>query len=294
LYDPNNLRVLKPIKTPSGFLFCPVSYLHDPEKATREWEEKERAKYHDDLGWAREYEIDFGQHSGTPAYPAYREDKHVVKDLAYDDTLPLLLAMDFNAHPMSLVIAHLENGWLRVFDEVVEGPTTIDDVLETFRTRYPAHRGDLIFYGDATRGTTSQTNKSNWMVVQAAMRGYSVKPKYKVPLSNPNIGDRLNAVNMKLANKEGGPGVQIAQRCKELRQDLREVLLTPDNKKIYKVHKSDDPYFLRTHASDALGYLIFMEWPVVKVVMGRYSKPRKPLNKGGLLGENFGLSRGRK
>jgi hypothetical protein len=33
---------------------------------------------------------------------------------------------------------------------------------------------------------------------------------------------------------------------------------------------------------------------VVKVVMGRYSKPRKPLNKGSLIGENFGLSRGKR
>lgn len=289
MYEGPQLRILKPIRAPGGWCLVPIHYSHDPEKSHPSWIEKERAKYPDEVGFARELEIDFGLHSGTPAYPAYREEKHVVKELLYDDTLPLLIGMDFNANPMSLVICHLENGALKVIDEIVEGPTTISDAIETFRNRYPAHRGDVVFYGDATRGTTAQTSKSNWMVVQTEMRGYPVRPQYRVPLQNPNIGDRLLAVNRKLQAIEGSPGVTIAARCKELRQDLREVLMTPDNKKILKVHKAEDPYSLRTHASDALGYLIFREWPVVKETMRTMNKARKPLNRGNLLGENFGL-----
>ena len=285
------LKVLKVIRS-GPWALVPVHYSHDIEKASDEWYVNESAKYPDEISLARELEIDFGLHSGTPAYPAYKEDKHVVSELLYDETLPLLVAMDFNANPMSIIIAHLENGWLQVIDEIIEGPTTIDEVIQKFRDRYPAHRGDLIFYGDATRGTTAQTAKSNWMVVQAAMRAYPIRAQYRVPLTNPNIGDRLQAVNRKLLAADGQPGIKIAAKCKELRQDLREVLMTPDNKRILKIHKEEDPYFKRTHASDALGYLIYREWPVVKEAIRTFGRSRRPLNKGNVMGGAYRPSRG--
>jgi len=199
------------------------------------------------------------------------------------------VGMDFNVNPMSVVIGQLDRGVLKIIDEIVEGPTTIDSVLQEFRNRYPAHRGDVIFYGDATRGTNAQTAKGNWMVVQVSMRGYTVKPQFRVPFQNPNVGDRLLAVNRKLLAAEGVPGVQIAARCKQLIQDLREVLMTPDQKRILKVYRDDDPYSKRTHASDALGYLIAREWPVVKEMFQTMNVKRRPLRREHLLGENFGI-----
>src|SRR5574337_240177 len=210
------MRVLNVIDAPGGWKLVPIHYSHDPEKASPEWIAKERQKYPDETSFARELEIDFGLHSGTPAYSAFNEHKHVVDDLEYSDTLPLLIGMDFNTNPMAMVICHLENGWLRVIDEIVEGPTTIDSVCQGFRNRYPAHRGDVIFYGDATRGTSAQTSKTNWMVVQMSMRGYPVKVQFRVPFANPNIGDRLNAVNRKLQAAEGVPGMTISKKCKHL------------------------------------------------------------------------------
>ena len=285
---PEKMRVLSIIRAPGGWAFVPVHYSADTEK-NAEWIAKERAKYPDEAGFHREMELDFGMHAGTPAYINFNEGKHVVDELLYDDRLPLVIGMDFNVNPMALVIGHMENGWLRVIDEIVEGPTTIDATIQEFRNRYPAHRGDLTFYGDATRGTNAQTAKSNWVVVQVAMRGYSVKPQYRVPFANPNIGDRLNAVNRKLLGAEGMPGLQIAKKCKQLIQDFREVMLTPDQKRILKVYKEEDPYSQRTHASDALGYLIAREWPAIKEVFSLRQSVRRLLNKGALFGETFGI-----
>lgn len=280
-------RVLTVTRSPGGWAFVPVHYSADPEKDDA-WALRERNKYPNEDGYARELEIDFGLHSGTPAYPAFSEGKHVVDELAYDDRLPFLLAMDFNTNPMSLIICHLENGWLKVIDEIVQAGT-IDQCIQEFRNRYPMHRGDVTFYGDATRGTNPQTAKSNWLVVQMSMRGYCVKPQYLVPFSNPGIGDRLLAVNRKLQGAEGVPGIHIASKCRELIQDFREVMLTPDGKRILKVNKPEDPYYLRTHASDAIGYLIAREWPVIKEVFSK-RPPRKPLKKDHLYGETFGVS----
>lgn len=286
---PEKKRVLSVIRAPGGWALVPVHYSHDPEKSDPSWIEKERGKYPDETGFARELEIDFGLHAGTPAYPAFREEKHVVSELMYDDTLPLLVALDFNTNPMAMVIGHMEHGWLKVIDEIVEGPTTIDSVIQEFRNRYPSHRGDLTFYGDATRGTNAQTAKGNWLVVQAAMRGYPVRPQFRVPFANPNIGDRLLAVNRKLLAADGMPGIKIASKCKQLIQDFREVMLTPDQKRILKVYKSEDPYSMRTHSSDALGYLVAREWPVIKEVFGTRASLRRPLKKEHLMGETFGI-----
>lgn len=286
----NPLKVLSVIRAPGGWALVPIHYSHDTEK-DNDWITKERAKYPDETGFARELEIDFGLHAGTPAYPAFREDKHVVPELRYDERLPLWVAMDFNVNPMTLIICHMEGGVLKVIDEIVEGPTTIDSVVQEFRNRYPAHRGDLTFYGDATRGTNAQTAKGNWMVVQVAMRGYSVKPQFRVPFQNPNIGDRLLAVNRKLLASEGAPGVLIAARCKQLIQDFREVMLTPDQKRILKVYRDEDPYSKRTHASDAFGYLVSREWPVIKEMFQSRNVVRRPLKKENLFGETFGIHR---
>jgi len=62
-------------------------------------------------------------------------------------------------------------------------------------------------------------------------------------------------------------------------------MLTADQKKILKVYKNDDPYSQRTHASDALGYLIAREWPVIKEMFSSKMSSRKPLRKDHLFGE---------
>lgn len=281
------MNVLTGTRTPGGWLFLPISYRHDPDKDDA-WCAREKAKYPDENVFKREYEIDFAMHVGSPAYPEFSDGKHVVDELEYIETMPLMLTFDFNTNPMSLLVCQMRDGWLLVLDEFVYGPATIDEIVTDFRNRYPAHRAELYVYGDSTRGSsTPQTAKSNWYVVQSALRGYTSKPLFKVPLQNPNIGDRLLAVNRKLKGVDGEPSLRISRRCRELIQDLREVVMSDDQKRIKKSYDPESPYSRRTHASDAIGYLIYREWPVVREILRLKSK-RQPLRKDQLLGVEYG------
>ncbi|MCU1294033.1 MAG: hypothetical protein JWP08_2883 [Bryobacterales bacterium] len=63
---------------------------------------------------------------------------------------------------------------------------------------------------------------------------------------------RVRCVNSCLTNALGEVRLQIDPRCKELIKDLEEVLFKPESGVIDKTRD-----LKRTHASDALGYLVW-------------------------------------
>jgi hypothetical protein len=88
---------------------------------------------------------------------------------------------------------------------------------------------------------------------------------YQVPTSNPAVKDRINIVNAKLRSASGTIGVTIDPRCKELIRDLEEVCYKSTSSQIDK-----DRDRLRTHLSDALGYLIVDEFGPASTIGPRY------------------------
>jgi hypothetical protein len=205
----------------------------------------------------------------------------------YDERRPLYCGMDFNTNPMSLVVDQVweEDKLIRVLWEFVQGPTTIDQTISAFRDRFSNHKADVFMYGDATSGMNAQTAQSNWDVVKLSFRGYHIAPTYRLPLANPNIGDRLNAVNRLFQGVGPYNAIVDIDHCPELIRDLREVILTKDGKKIHKVTDMKDPYYFRTHPSDAWGYRVFREFPTVAEVISTMAKKREPMQHGPLMGE---------
>ena len=67
--------------------------------------------------------------------------------------------------------------------------------------------------------------------------------------------ERINLVNAQLRSSSGIIGLTIDERCKELIRDLEEVSYKTDSGQIDK-----DRDRMRTHLSDALGYLIVQEF----------------------------------
>ncbi len=66
--DVSPLRILKPIRTPRGFLVVPIHYSHDPEK-DNEWLMAQRQKYQSERDdwekdWDREMEMDSRSRKG--------------------------------------------------------------------------------------------------------------------------------------------------------------------------------------------------------------------------------------
>lgn len=263
--DFSHFKVLKPVLSPRGFVIVPVHYSHDSEK-DENWKRAERAKYQDDASWQREQEIDFGSISGAPAYPNFRREVHLKENVKLYKDLPLCLCVDFNVEPMIWEIAQIRGDSVWFIDEIKLNPGSTQEAIHEFRRRYPAHAGGVRIYGDATgKARTSPTAHSDYDIIRLNLRNYPTEVKYFIPPVNPPVKDRLNAFNARLLDPNGAPRVFIHPTlCPELVRDLVEVVLDPSNPgNVYKVRRRDDPYFYRTHASDAAGYLIAFEWPVV-------------------------------
>lgn len=280
-------EVLSPFETQAGWLVCPIHYSHDPEKGEK-WKEEQRAAYDRQEDWDREMEIDFSAQLGAAAYPAFNDKVHLRDDLIYHKTRPIWLCCDFNVDPCVFVIAQLVNGNVHVIDEICLAPASVPDMVTEFRNRYPDHPAEIHIYGDSNGMTrVSQTAKSDYELMLTHFAGYPCSVKLKVSRAHPRSRDRINSLNHKLKGREGEPGIFIHRTaCPELVSDFREVVLRPDGKDVLKVYREGDPYRARTHASDALGYCIHREFPVIKDLAQVRSKAKKrmPLKYENLLG----------
>jgi hypothetical protein len=79
-----------------------------------------------------------------------------------------------------------------------------------------------------------------------------MKVEYKVPKANPSVRERINLTNTKLRSAGGDIGLVVDRKCKELIQDFEQVCFKGDTGQIDK-----DRDRMRTHVSDALGYLLW-------------------------------------
>lgn len=279
MIDPGTLSVLKVYRTPRKFAFVPVHWSFDPEK-TPEWAEREFAKYSRAEDYAREQELDFSVHLGALAYPAFRLETHVFPDdqIPYEPRLPLDLWCDFNASPQAWGVSQVVGGWINVIDEIFRDPSTVEGGVDQFREMYPDHRAEVRVFGDASVKTFYDT-------MRLSFRGYSSPVVFKVPIKNPRVLDRLNSVDAKLRAKDGRPGVRIRRRCVNLIQDFQECVLRPDQKDLLKVTDARDPFQKRTHMSDAFGYMVHREWPILTEAVKLMSKRREARPVGKPIGE---------
>ncbi len=183
---------------------------------------------------------------------------------------------DFNEVPcVHSGLAHVgktKNGEEKVwvFDEIALGNTP--QVAAEFVLRYPPDKvGKIILYGDAS-GDHATTGVTDYLMIGniLAKAGYE-SVELRVPSTNPEEKDRVNAVNVKLKNAMGEPTILInEERCPKLIKDLKQVKRTDEG----KIDKKTNPAL--THISDALGYLIYVLFPI-RDRSNHHKKARKPL-----------------
>jgi hypothetical protein len=94
---------------------------------------------------------------------------------------------------------------------------------------------------------------------QGFPRPIPYKVIYHYPSSNPPVKNRVNCVNAMFHNQAGDCRLRISPKCKELFKDLERVHWKNDSygNPLNDIDKSDP---LRTHVSDALGYMIAKEF----------------------------------
>jgi hypothetical protein len=176
-------------------------------------------------------------------------------NLTLDPTLPLLWALDFNVDPMSSLVMQSVRGKVRVLDEIVLRHSTTAKACAGFLQRFPKSPAGMVVYGDASGNQQHTTGASDYEMIRDYFKVHSTMlVTYKVPDSNPSVRERINLTNSRLRSAAGEIGLLVDFKCKELIMDFEQVAFKADT---YQIDKDRDR--LRTHLSDALGYLLWQE-----------------------------------
>lgn len=177
----------------------------------------------------------------------YSFDRTCVKPVSRNISFPLMIGMDFNVNPMTAVIGQAINNELTIIDEIWLQSSDTRQMAREIAQKYG--RGHSII-PDST-GKRLQTSSAGWSDHEILRdEGFVV-----VSSKNPFRLDRYNTVNNLLEKKR----LTIDPRCKHLINDLEKVSYkegtnVPDD--------SRDPSL--THVSDALGYLAWHCYPILK------------------------------
>lgn len=199
---------------------------------------------------------------GSRAYTGFERPLHVREQPPMSRMRPLVWTWDFNVEPMCSLVGQFDRDVYRVYKEFVMDDANIPEMCEMFKQEFPDHQAEIWLYGDASGNRRiGQSGKSDYFVVMQEMLSARLPMKMKVPPENPKVADRINSVNRLCKDETGRIRLQIDQSCPELIADMEGVLR--DGKGgIYKTRNRKDPYFRRTHTSDALGYWLSFEEPV--------------------------------
>lgn len=198
---------------------------------------------------------------GGLVYSAFRRQVNV-REVDLDPELPLIWALDFNVDPLCTVVAQICQDEVRVIDQIVLRRSTTEQACEEFWKRFGPPRGAVRVYGDASGASTHTTSElSDYGVIQGFFRDRGCNVNMKVPKSNPTVRERIALVNARLCNAEGEVNMYVSPRCKELIDDFEQVSYEEEST---QVDKNKDRH--RTHASDALGYLVWQEYHQKKKV----------------------------
>jgi hypothetical protein len=208
---------------------------------------------------------------GQPAYPTFRDTMHWTEAVEPPDPhFPLLLACDFNVAPMEWVIAQKTAGDHGPELHVVEGISlpvaTIDSACDAFLGKYPSWPAGITVYGDANgRARNVKSHRSNYAIIQERLMT-SGPVTINVPLANPPIAARLSAVNRLLLNAQGVTRLWVRKwspfRICPTRSLVRSLQRSIQKQGSEDLEKPAGETI--THASDALGYLVAVEFPVKK------------------------------
>ena len=192
--------------------------------------------------------------SGGTVYSSFARAENV-KEVSRDQMLPLLWALDFNVDPMSSLVVQIAGGKVLVLDEIVVRNGTTMEACEEFLKRYPEHWAGVQIYGDASGNQRQTTGATDYEMIREYFQARSgMTLQYHVPRANPSVRERINLTNAKLRSAAGDVGLLVDPKCKELIKDLEQVTYKADSNAIDK-----DRDRMRTHLSDALGYLLWQE-----------------------------------
>lgn len=209
---------------------------------------------------------------GTCYYGFNRDNN--VKQVSYNSSLPIRIAMDFNIDPISCVLFQIyrDKPRIRVFDEIQLSHSggyqlMTERIAKLIKEKYPYENPNLLQPKNKLVDTTGHyicypdpagknRHTSALMSDHDILRrqGFGLRVKKKAP----SIIDSVNAVNKAMEY------TIISPKCEEFIKDLEQVVLKEGTREIDKSNSN------RTHLTDAFRYAIDYEFPVKKPITQTY------------------------
>lgn len=232
----------------------------------------------DELVFAQEYEGSFVSFLGR-AYYGFDSNESGYTGLPYNPDAPLIVCLDFNTAPGVAVFVQevyvLLPGmpgcvapFTAVIGEIhIENGSNTELVSQRIVQEWKGHRGEVRLYGDATGAIkkTQSLSGSDWDIVGRTLHpAFGNRVKHCYGASNPTERSRVNALNTRL--RSGLPGQYIRRlyvdpvKAPKTVKDLEGVKLLKDG--TGRIDKKADNGKL-SHISDALGYYVAEEYPVL-------------------------------
>jgi hypothetical protein len=266
-------------------------------------EELESAAHEmDERTYRQEFQARFENLGTGKAYYAF-DRTHNVRPLLYNPGLPLFWSLDFNMDPLCSVLGQVRDGRVYIFEELILPNSNTLAACEEFLNRTTAWTMapdifdplsppesistqeeilaqlqppplEVHVYGDASgEQRKTSASRTDWQIVKNFFGRYADRyhPSFRVLSSNPPVKDRVNCVNAMLCNQAGQRRLWIDPKVEQLIKDLEQVSwkTDPHGNQLAQLDKSDPK---RTHASDALGYMIVREFPM-RARMGERGGP---------------------
>lgn len=204
----------------------------------------------------QEYEASFESLSGRVYYAFSRERNVASVQIQPDDTA--CVAFDFNIDPATAVIG-CERGdgvlvWREVYLTHLGGEATLS-VAQRVKALLAqvGHYGPLRIYGDSTGKSGKTTGPSD----HAVLRAEFPSGEWRIPREQPHVKDRLASVNSLCQSATGRVRLTVDPSCQHLIADLEQVRFNERG----EVEKDENKAL--THVSDALGYWLVRDFPVV-------------------------------
>jgi hypothetical protein len=221
----------------------------------------------DERTYRQEFEARFETLGVGRAYYAFDRANNV-GNLGFDGRAALSWALDFNMNPLCSVLAQVHGGRVHVLEEMIlPDSNTLAACEELLNRTQKWNTGsplEIYVYGDATgEQRRTSASRTDWQIAKDFFGRYPdrFRATFRVPSANPLVKDRVNLVNARLRNHAGQHHLRVDQNCKALIKDLEQVCwkTDPHGNPLVELDKSDP---MRTHVSDALGYMVAWEFPM--------------------------------
>jgi len=235
----------------------------------------------DELSFNQEYEASFVNFAGR-IYYTFTDKTHTAR-LKYDPIQNLCLCFDFNVEPGVCAITQEqvlpgqyerdENG-IMLMDRPIIGTGIIGEVYIPQNSNTPAvcrkiaqvwkgHQGKVVCYGDATGGSrgTAKVSGSDWDIIRDELKPvFKDKLIFRVKKSNPTERSRVNAMNSRLLSSNGTIRMMVdPYKAPNVVKDFDGVQTLKGG--AGEIDKKATPKL--THISDAIGYRVEYDFPVV-------------------------------